>query len=141
MRKLFYAIGAAICLAASNVASAAVCYNMNIYNYSGGTVYPGGSATVHGPFKAPCPYEIAIFKFEDLSGNFPTNTILHTIEMKSGYSWTPVYQAVSRSARSHTIRYAVSSPNEYRYRIENIGTSTIMNWSMEGRIPTAYIPY
>ena len=84
MRKLFYAIGAAICLATSNLASAGVCYNMNIYNYFGSTVYPGGSTTVYGPFKAACPYEIATFSFKDLSGNSSSNTVRHIIEEKTG---------------------------------------------------------
>ncbi len=142
MRKLFYAIGAAICLATSNLASAAVCYKMNIYNNSGTAVYPGGSAIVYGPFQAPCPVEMAVFKFEDLSGNSPTNVIRHVLEKRitSSY-WQPVYQVVTRNARTHSFQYAVSSPYEYRYRIINEGTSIIMNWSMEGKTPAAYIPY
>ncbi|MBR4876317.1 MAG: hypothetical protein IKU14_01215 [Rhodocyclaceae bacterium] len=141
MRKLFYAIGAAICLATSNLASAGVCYNMNVYNYLGTTVYPNGNETIYGPFKAACPSGIATFTFEDLSGNFPTNTILHILEVKTGASsWTPVYQVVTRSVRSHSFQYGVSYLNEYRYRVENIGSSTIMGWSMEGRVPAAYIP-
>lgn len=143
MRKLFYAIGAAICLATSNVASAA-CAHQNVYN-SGMNVPLGGSAIVYAPINTSCTYGVMTFKFEDLSGNYPTNTIRHFIERSErsytgAYYWKTVYQKTTYSVRDVTIMYPVSIPGSYRYRVENIGNSVIRNWYMEGKVPLFNIP-
>lgn len=143
MRKLFYAIGAAICLATSNLASAA-CANQNVYS-SGVNVPTNGSATVYGPVAVGCYGGMLTFKFEDFSGNYPTSKIRHIIERYEQtyigtYQWNIAYQTTTQSVRSFTIQYPVLTTGVYRYRIVNVGNTVIRNWGMEGKVPLYNIP-
>ena len=45
----------------------------------------------------------------------------------------PTLEAVNRS-------FVPSATGQYRYRIENVGTSQVRNWRMEGRMPLFTIP-
>ena len=80
------------------------------------------------------------FKFEDLSGNNPTSVINHRIEKQEGGSWRLVSGRTSNGARSVSHSFFPSSTGKYRYRIENVGTSQVRNWRMEGRMPLFTIP-
>ncbi|HKM14466.1 MAG TPA: hypothetical protein VJY63_00885 [Marinospirillum sp.] len=136
MKKLFFSLFAALLLSTSNMAAAACAY-MNITS-SGASLSAGDSQNVY-EFSISCLGTVN-FKFEDLSGNNPTSVINHRIEKQEGGSWRLVSGRTSNGARSVSRSFFPSSTGKYRYRIENVGTSQVRNWRMEGRMPLFTIP-
>ena len=119
MKKLFFSLFAALLLSTSNMAAAACAY-MNITS-SGASLSAGDSQNVY-EFSISCIGSVT-FKFEDLSGNNPTSRIAHIIERRSGSSWSLVSSTTSNGARTVNRSFVPSATGQYRYRIENVGTS------------------
>ena len=136
MKKLFFSLFAALLLSTSNMAAAACAY-MNITS-SVASLSAGDSQNVY-EFSISCIGSVT-FKFEDLSGNNPTSRIAHIIERRSGSSWSLVSSTTSNGARTVNRSFVPSATGQYRYRIENVGTSQVRNWRMEGRMPLFTIP-
>ena len=136
MKKLFFSLFAALLLSTSNMAAAACAY-MNITS-SGASLSAGDSQNVY-EFSISCIGSVT-FKFEDLSGNNPTSRNAHIIERRSGSSWSLVSSTTSNGARTVNRSFVPSATGQYRYRIENVGTSQVRNWRMEGRMPLFTIP-
>jgi hypothetical protein len=136
MKKLFFSLFAALLLSTSNMAAAACAY-MNITSI-GARLSAGDFQNVY-EFNISCIGSVTL-KFEDLSGNNPTSVINHHIEKQEGGSWKPVSGRRSNGARSVRHSFFPSSTGKYRYRIENVGTSQVRDWRMEGRMPLFTIP-
>ena len=131
MKKLFFSLLLVKLLSASNMAAAA-CFYMNISG-GGEGVAAGDSQKVY-EFSISC-LDTVTFKFLDLSGNNPTSIIQHIIEQQSGSSWSIVSSMTSRGARTFNRSFFPTFIGRYRYRIENVGTSEVDHWRMEGRMP------
>ncbi|AHF68456.1 hypothetical protein PSCICO_21650 [Pseudomonas cichorii] len=128
LKKTFLALFATAVLATTNAYAA--CINLNI-NRSGSDVYPQGETVVYGPYTTSCA-ATQTFRLQDLSSRFVTNNIKHIFEKQNGATWTVISSTTSYGGAS--LSFYAPTPGTYRYRIENVGTTPIANWTASGRI-------
>ncbi|GFM86767.1 hypothetical protein PSCICO_21660 [Pseudomonas cichorii] len=136
LKKTCLALFATAVLATGNAHAA--CANLNV-NGSGANVLAQGDAIVYGPYSISCAGPQS-FTFQDLSATNSNNSIKHIFEKQNGSTWTVVSSSTSTGAASVTKSFFISTNGTYRYRIENVGTSRIANWTMSGRVTLFTIP-
>ncbi|MBX8483993.1 hypothetical protein [Pseudomonas cichorii] len=128
LKKTFLALCATAIFATSN--AYAVCVNFSLTR-SGSNVYPQGETVVYGPYNSSCSGTQS-FTFQDLSSRFVTNNIKHIFEKQNGSTWTVISSTTSLGGS--TLSFYAPTAGTYRYRIENVGTTPIANWTATGKI-------
>ncbi|MCV4281797.1 hypothetical protein [Pseudomonas capsici] len=128
LKKTFLALFATAVFATSNAYAACVNFNLN---RSGANVYPQSDAIVYGPYNTSCA-ATQTFRLQDLSSRYVTNNIKHIFERLDGSTWTVISSTTSYGGAS--LSFYAPTPGTYRYRIENVGTTTVANWTATGRV-------
>ncbi|RMQ44937.1 hypothetical protein ALQ04_01495 [Pseudomonas cichorii] len=135
-KKTCLALLASAVLVTSNAYAA--CATLNV-NRSGANVAANNQDIVYGPYNITCAGP-QTFTFQDLSANKSTNSIKHIFEKQNGSTWTVVSSSTNTGSASVTKSFFISANGTYRYRIENVGVTTIANWTMSGNTTLFTIP-